>query len=496
MVDPSEAARNIRALIDCHFEWLLVREGGRSFPVTRTEIAIDHTAEKILLGIPDDRGFLSWRVNSFTAGEREIDFDVAGIFGKKREHLRLVPRTSAKELSLEIETARIKRANEIGAAIANSLENVKMVRVALAKENGRIAHIFFKDAERQLSAVMSDVTETATPESLLTTALLWRAKLNLRKKNRVERVWIAVSVKPARNLQKLIALLKPVVRESIHLAEIREKAGETIVVELPIRVLSSVWREKAKKLALPENPLPSETSQAIIDLAPEQVDIVYSRQGETLRFAGLPFARVRRLFGRDKGWYGVNKDRSLLTEPSWTRLRELIGEIAAFRRADTQNRHHEYYRSTPEAWLESILKRNIKQLDDNLILSPIYNQFRAANDKIDLLALRRDGRLVIIELKTSPDREMVFQAADYWRKIELQRRQGKLSEANLFEGREILDKPAMIYLGAPAWSFHRDFEMFARMLSREIEMWRFELHENWRERIKVIARKNYSGSGL
>jgi len=91
---------------------------------------------------------------------------------------------------------------------------------------------------------------------------------------------------------------------------------------------------------------------------------------------------------------------------------------------------------------------------------------------------------------------MVFQAADYWRKIELQRRQGKLREADLFEGRDILDKPAIIYLGAPALSFHRNYEMFARMLSREIEMWRFELHENWRERIKVIARNNYSESGL
>ena len=63
MVAPSETAHNIRTLIDCHFEWLLVREEGRSFPVTQAEITIDHTGDNILLGIPDDRGFLSWRVN-------------------------------------------------------------------------------------------------------------------------------------------------------------------------------------------------------------------------------------------------------------------------------------------------------------------------------------------------------------------------------------------------------------------------------------------------
>ena len=103
---------------------------------------------------------------------------------------------------------------------------------------------------------------------------------------------------------------------------------------------------------------------------------------------------------------------------------------------------------------------------------------------------------MIIELKTQPDREMVLQAADYWRKIELQRRRGILEAANLFDGREILDKPALIYLAAPAWSFHRDFEYFARALSRDIELWRFELHENWREEVKVVARHNYSETNL
>jgi hypothetical protein len=105
--------------------------------------------------------------------------------------------------------------------------------------------------------------------------------------------------------------------------------------------------------------------------------------------------------------------------------------------------------------------------------------------------LRRDGRLVVIELKTQPDREMVLQAADYWRKIELQRRRGILQEADLFDGRKILDKPVLVYLVAPALSFHRDYEMFARSLAPEIELWRFELHEGWRARIKVIARREF-----
>lgn len=74
---------------------------------------------------------------------------------------------------------------------------------------------------------------------------------------------------------------------------------------------------------------------------------------------------------------------------------------------------------------------------------------------------------MIIELKTSPDREMVFQAADYWRKIELHRRRGHIRDARLFGDREILDKPALVYAVAPALSFHRRFDPFAKMLVRD-----------------------------
>ena len=117
---------------------------------------------------------------------------------------------------------------------------------------------------------------------------------------------------------------------------------------------------------------------------------------------------------------------------------------------------------------------------------------RAPHDfRLDLLALRRDGRLVLIELKTSPDREAVFQAADYWRKIELQRRRGVLAKARLFGELQIKDEPTLVYIVAPGHSFHHKFEYFARILAPEIELWRFELHEEWRREIKVIARHDY-----
>ena len=76
---------------------------------------------------------------------------------------------------------------------------------------------------------------------------------------------------------------------------------------------------------------------------------------------------------------------------------------------------------------------------------------------------------------------MIFQAADYWRKIELSRRKKNLQNSRIFGDLEISDAPAIVYLVAPTLSFHRDFSFFAKTIFPEIEIFRFNLNENWRE---------------
>ena len=482
----------LRELIASHDEWLLVREFGPAFPLEKHEIEIIDDGDKSFFGFLDDNGFHSWRLNGFEFDGSELEIDVSGSFAKKHEAIRLVPRTLAAELTAELEHARLEKANEIAGLIAENFSDVKLGRVALNIENGRLAQINFDAADAGSMAAIADITGTLVAEAVFTAAILWLEKLGLRKKKPVTNIWIVCEKRHAKNAQKLHALLTERWKSKITIFEVNRKDEPIKLVELPKRRIRDLWREKSKRLVLPESPEPSTTASKIIKLSPDKIDIIYSKQGETLRFTGLPFARVRTILGVEKAWFGIGRERQILNNEKWDDLTEMVELLKINRSADAPNKRHEFYRTAPEAWLESILRRNIKLLDANLILSPIYNQFRSSNDKIDLLALRRDGRLVIIELKTEPDREMVFQAADYWRKIELQRRRGDLAAANLFDGRELLDKPALIYLAAPAWSFHRDFEFFARTVAPEIELWRFELHENWREKVRVLARNNYN----
>jgi len=482
----------LREIVAGHHEWLLVRDSHKTFPLEKHEIDISQDGERARFGFLDEKGFHSWRLNGFKCDGSEVAIDVAGAFARKQEVMRLVPRILASELAAEIEHARLEKANEIAAMVVDNFPGAKLGRVALNTENGRLAQIMFDSASKQPTAAIADITATLTVETVFTAAILWLEKLGLRRKKPVLDIWIICEKRQAKQAQKLHALLTEQWKEKISIVEIDRRVEPLTLRHRPKHKIRELWREKARQLAVPEHRQLSETSQKIIKLAPDKIDVVCSKQGETLRFMGLPFARVRSLLEKEKAWFGVGRARHVLSDESWDDLIEMIDVLDHSRSSSAPNKRHEYYRAAPEAWLESILRRKISLIDANLVLSPIYDQFRSLNDKIDLLALRKDGRLVIIELKTQPDREMVFQAADYWRKIELQRRRGTLAAADLFDGREILDKAALIYLVAPAWSFHRDFEFFARTLSSEIDLWRFELHENWRECVRVVARTSYA----
>ncbi len=489
----------IQNLLDAHHEWLLIYQTGKSFSFQKTEIEITFERNKTLFSFLDDKGFQTWRIADFQTKNNEISLNLTRNFEKERTKIRLVPRVLAKDLSDSVELARLEKANKIAALLRETFPKIKLVRVELNKENGRFAQIVFENPNGKQTAVLADVSENLTPEILLSTAILWLVKLQNRKKNPSETIWIVGEKQQAKKLQKLHALLKENWKAKILIKEISRQTAQAqseILKDLPRLQITDLWRGKASEIKSAESSSLSETAQKIIEFSPEEIDAVFSKHGETLRFNGLPFARVRKIFDEEKVWFGFEKSRRILSESNFDELLELIENLRAFRRFDSPNKRHVLFETAPEAWLEANLRRNIKLLDANLILSPIYHQFRAERDKIDLLALRKDGRLVIIELKTATDREMIFQTADYWRKIELQRQTGNLQKAKLFGDAEIADAPTICYTVAPTLSFHRDFDFLASTIADEIEIHRFNLAENWRENLKVLERHEIGKKNL
>ncbi len=483
-----ETLAEITSLLESQHEWLLIHSSGKSFALERGEIEIEIKHRKILFSFLDENGFQTWRVSGFEEKRREILLNLTRNFEKEREKVRLVPRVLAKELSESVELARLEKANQTAGLIVSENKNAKLVRVALNKENGRFAQILFEDGKGKRIAALADVSGQLTPEIHLTTAILWLSRISNRKKKPINEIWILAEKKLCGKLIKLHSLLKENWKRHLRIFEISdkdEKARNEMLIPKESMKISDLWRERARKASLPANSESSRAAREIIKFAPEKIDVMLTKNGETLRFLGLPFARVRSVAGEEKCWFGIEREKRILSENSREDFFELLENLETYRRFETPNKRHALYNSAPEAWLEAILRKNIKLLDRNLILSPLYHQFRADRDKIDLLALRRDGRLIIIEIKVEPDREMIFQAADYWRKVELSRLKGNLNQTKLFGEIKISDAPPVIYLVAPTLSFHRDFDFFAKTVAPEIEIFRFDLAENWREKLQI-----------
>ena len=264
-------------------------------------------------------------------------------------------------------------------------------------------------------------------------------------------------------------------------------------IDVPSR--EDIWRRRLPRFPPVPETAQSETTRRLIAVAPEAIDVVYSRHGETLRYFGLPFARVRRLMGSEKVWFGVEVTRrQMLDDKTERECTNLLMDLIEHRSASSSDHHNALYRNAGEAWLESLLRRDITRLDPGLLIAPLHAQFRIARGgsstvrPVDLLALRHDGRLAVIELKVFESREHVLQGADYWQRVEAHRRRGHITRARLFGDRKISNLPPLIYLVAPTLRVHPAFNTLARSIAADIEIYRFDINEDWRAGVRVMRR--------
>src|SRR5215218_1366831 len=184
MVDAEELVRAVRERIDSHFEWLLVRLNGATFPLRRDEIEITAHTDKALLSVLDDSGTDVSRILSFGNDPEStgIALEICGQFDESIETIRFVPRTPAIELSRNVEFARLEHANSIATALLEIFPAYKLTRLALNVDNGRLAQIFLRSPAGVDVAVVTDVTATMMHEAVMTSTMLWFEKLQLRKK--------------------------------------------------------------------------------------------------------------------------------------------------------------------------------------------------------------------------------------------------------------------------------------------------------------------------
>src|SRR4030095_12004465 len=70
-----------------------------------------------------------------------------------------------------------------------------------------------------------------------------------------------------------------------------------------------LWRKRLARFPPVNEPQPMERANEILAQAPRAIDVVASRHGQTLRYHGLPFARLRRVMEQEYVWFGIEGSR-------------------------------------------------------------------------------------------------------------------------------------------------------------------------------------------
>jgi hypothetical protein len=498
--NPHSAQAQISSLLREHAEWLYISSDGSTQSLRRDEIDITVSHETLVLSCWTETGTRLWRILEWHWNGQSLAFHASRKMGAELSVIELIPRASAKSVTATIKAARQIRCERMAQLAASLQPDTAVERIALSRGTrpshpGRYAQILLKRRHERI-AVTGPVVSShpAAVDALLSSALLWfRRTADRIKPPRVEQLWLILSPELLLPVLYRLALLRGGLRSLIKVFTVDEDL--TTLTEIACPDKEELWSKKLARFPPVAAALVSETTSAIVAEAPDAIDVVHARHGETLRYFGLPFARVRTLLGSVKVWFGINRShRRLLEESTWNEWQNLLRDLREHRSASALDQRHTFYRAAPEAWLESLLRRNITLLDPGLIIAPLHAQFRTARGAklgirpIDLLALRQDGRLVVIELKVSEDREHVLQGADYWRRVEAHRRRGHIARAKLFGARTIRDEPPLVYLVAPTLRVHPSFQTLAACISSDIEIYRFDINEDWRCGVRVMRR--------
>jgi hypothetical protein len=219
----------------------------------------------------------------------------------------------------------------------------------------------------------------------------------------------------------------------------------------------------------------------------------------SFRIKGLEFARARvahdpRSFSSgEEIVFGVGPEERVLDGRNEEEFTNLV-QLAAAVRCHDGPRTHPLWRMHPERWLESVVVEDVAALDERLCHDSVYEQvpaFSAADRAmIDVLAMTRDRRLAVIELKADEDLHLPLQGVDYWSRVAWHQSRGELAKYGYFPGGELSPERPLLILVAPALHVHPATDTILHYLSPEIEWELLGIDEHWREGVRVVFRKH------
>ena len=191
--------------------------------------------------------------------------------------------------------------------------------------------------------------------------------------------------------------------------------------------------------------------------------------------------------------FGCGREQSPLLEATRLLFLRFLRDVAEQRVAG-RDRRFPLYALQPEGWMEHLLRSDPRALDAQVDPRSVYAQVPVSGpgprDVLDLLAVDRDGRLLVWELKADEDLGFPLQALDYWRQVRRHQRAGDFERLGYFPGVALSPLPPRLWLVAPALRWHPQTELLGRWIAPEVPWTRLGLNEEWRHGIQVVYRKD------
>jgi hypothetical protein len=234
-------------------------------------------------------------------------------------------------------------------------------------------------------------------------------------------------------------------------------------------------------------------------LAPAAEITVESASEIVFRLFGLEFARacltpVSGSFRNAESiLFGIGSAEYVLDESTEALFGELVQGILEQRQPDGSPTNL-FFRLAPERWLETLVTREVRVIDERLDGRFVYSQVPAfaASDRamLDVLTCTLEGRLAILELKANEDIHLPLQGLDYWARVRWHLQHGEFARNGYFAGRELSSAPPLLFLVAPALRVHPASDVLLRYLSPRIEWTLVQVDERWRNGVRVVNKKH------
>lgn len=451
---------------------------------------------KLILSSWGDAWARSWRILSCELVPERLTLECSKQMGLKRCALTFSRGAGVREAT----QARKDFARKLAAMIEANLNGLRVEKAVTARNDRRHlsgvhARLIIRnigDGGKRFAGIgVSESELQPNTDAALAAGLIWLEELR-RGSGRV--AGLMIFAPRCDTIAMRLTAMSPSI--PISLFRINETKGVIDSVSpFDQGDLNDSFRKAARRAHWPRpGMLPPDCAmlvESVRRLAPDHIEAHHRGAWVTLSIRGLEVARV--WINRRRVEFGIGEAKVKLNHQNEHELERLIQETITRRRPEAAFRNEMVFRFQPERWLEAIISRDVTALDATLDRRFVYSQVPTYRGEqrtfIDLLAVTREGRIVVMELKVSEETEFPFQALDYWLRVEWHRARNDFHRRGYFEGLNLIDAPPLLYLVAPLFRFHETTKLIAGSIHERVPVYRIGLNEDWRSGVRVLLRE-------